>query len=266
MIIVGERINSTRPKIQEAIKNRNASHILKEVRAQLENGANFIDINCALTSGDEVQDIDWLVSVIQSQINDVSLCIDSPNCLAIERALKVYKAKGELMINSITADEDRIKKILPLAIAHNAKLVALTMDEHGMPDDAHGRFEIAKKIVSRVKKDGFMEEDLYFDPLVRPIATEPKQAKEFLKAIPMIKSLGKVKTICGLSNVSFGLPNRRLINSSFLAMAIAAGLDAAILDPLDNRIISSLKASQTLMGMDEYCADYIKFFREGKLI
>ena len=266
MVIIGERINSTRTKIREAIKARNIAYILKEAKSQLANGAGFIDINCAVTSGDEIQDVDWIVSVIQSEIKDVSLCIDSPNYLAIERVLKVYKADGELMINSITADEHRINTILPLAKQYDTKLIALIMDERGMPDDANGRFEIAKKILNRVKKSGFNEENLYFDPLIRPISTEPKQAYEFLMSIPRIKSLGKVKTICGLSNVSFGLPNRKLINSSFLAMAIAAGLDAAILDPLDSHIVSSIAAAHALLSRDEYCAEYIKAYREGKLI
>lgn len=266
MFIIGERINSTRPRIQEAIKSRNASLIAREARLQADAGACFIDINCAMTSGDEVQDIDWVVSVIQSEIRDVSLCIDSPNYLAIERALKVYKAKGSLMINSITGEEARMKKILPLAKAHNARLVALTMDEAGMPDTAQARFEIAKKIFSRVRSEGFKTEFLYFDPLIRPISTEPHQAREFLKAIPLIKSLGEVKTVCGLSNISFGLPKRSLINSVFLAMAIQSGLDAAILDPLDKAISSGIAATRALLCDDEYCADYIKEFREGKLI
>ena len=265
MLIVGELINSTRPNIREAIKARNASYIVKQARSQLDAGAHLIDINCAVTSGDEIQDIDWVVSVIQSEIKDVSICVDSPSYLAIDRALSVYKAAGSIMINSITAEETRIKKILPLAIDHNAKLVALTMDEHGMPDTVSKRFDIAKKILDRVKKDGFKEEDLYYDPLIRPISTEPDQASEFLKSIPLIKSLGKVKTICGLSNISFGLPKRKLINSSFLAMAIQSGLDAAILDPLDNHVMSSIAASRALMSDDEYCADYIRAFREGRL-
>lgn len=266
MIIIGERINSTRQKIHDAITARNIAYIVKEVTSQLDAGANFIDINCAMTSGDEVQDMDWLVSVIQSAAKGVSLCIDSPNYLAIERALKVYKSDGSLMINSITGEEDRIKRILPLARDNNAKLVALTMDENGMPDTAEGRFEAAKKIFERVTRDGFKAEDLYFDPLIRPISTEPKQAHEFLRSIPMIKSLGGVKTICGLSNVSFGLPNRKVINASFLSMAIHAGLDAAILDPTDKHIISGITAARALLCNDEYCAGYIKAFREGKLV
>ena len=266
MLIIGERINSTRPKIQEAIRNRNAALILKEATSQLAAGADYIDINCAVTSGDEVQDMDWLVSVIQSETKDVNLCIDSPNYLAIDRALKVYKSRGSIIINSISGDEDRIKTILPLARDHNAKLIALTMDDRDMPDTAAGRFEAAKKIFDRVTKDGFRADDLYFDPLIRPISTEPQQAHEFLKSIPMIKSLGPIKTICGLSNVSFGLPNRKVINSSFLAMAIQAGLDAAILDPTDKYVISSITAAHALLCNDEYCAGYIKAFREGRLV
>lgn len=264
MLIIGERINSTRTKIQEAIGKRNASLILKEAKSQLEASANFLDINCAMGT-DEIQDIDWAISVVQSEIKDVSICIDSPNYLAIERALKIYKAKGALMINSITGEENRIRNILPLALKYNAKLIALTMDEKGMPDTASGRFEMAKKILERVKKEGFKEDDLYFDPLIRPISTESRQGKEFLDSIPMIKSLGNVKTICGLSNVSFGLPDRSLINSIFLSMAIQQGLDAAIIDPLDAKVFSSLKAADALLARDEYCADYIRAFREGRL-
>jgi 5-methyltetrahydrofolate--homocysteine methyltransferase len=266
MIIIGERINSTRPRIQDAIKHRNTALILKEARAQLDAGADYIDINCAMTSGDEVQDMDWLVSVIQSDFTDVNLCIDSPNYLAIDRALKVYKGKGSLMINSITGEEDRLRTIMPLARTHNAKLIALTMDNSGMPDTAEARAEIAKKIFDRVTKDGFRADDLYFDPLIRPISTEPNQAHEFLRSIPMIKKLGGVKTICGLSNVSFGLPNRKVINASFLAMAVQSGLDAAILDPTDKHVVSSITAARALLCNDEYCAGYIRAFREGRLV
>jgi len=265
VIIIGERINSTRPKVQEAIKNRNGQFVIKEAVSQLEKGARYIDINCAVTSGDEVQDIDWVVSVVQSELRDVNLCIDSPNYLAVDRALRVYKGKGELIINSITGEEERIKRMLPLALAYGAKLVALTMDDRGMPHDAAARFDGAKRILERVAKDGFKAENLYFDPLIRPVSVEPMQAHEFLKAIPMIKSLG-VKTVCGLSNVSFGLPDRKVINSSFLAMAMQAGLDAAILDPTDKYVMSSITAARALLCNDEYCAGYIQAFREGRLV
>lgn len=266
MLIIGERINSTRSKIGEAIKARDAAVILKEAKSQIASGAEYIDVNCAVTAGDELQDIDWTISVIQSEAPGVNICIDSPSYLAIERGLKVYKSTGNLFINSITGEDSRINNILPLAIKYKTKLVALTMTGEGMPDTAAERFEIAKNIVEKAKKAGFDINDLYIDALVRPVSTEPAQAVEFLKAIKMIKGLGGVKTICGLSNVSFGLPDRGLVNSIFLAMAMSEGLDAAIIDPTERHIASSLAASGALLGTDEYCGKYIKAFREGKLV
>lgn len=266
MLIIGERINSTRQRIQDAIRARNDALIAHEARAQIDAGAHYIDVNCAIGSGDELQDIDWVVSVIQSSVKRFNICIDSPNYLAIERALKVYKGGGEILINSITGEEARIKTILPLAKKYKAKVIALTMTEEGMPHSAQDRLDVVKKILARAEKDGFDPNDLFFDALIRPISTEPEQAREFLAAIPMIKGLGPAKTVCGLSNVSFGLPSRSVLNAAFLTMAIQAGLDAAIIDPLDKRLISSAKAAQALLGQDEYCAGFIRAFREGKLI
>ena len=266
MVIIGERINSTRTGIREAIKTRNGAFIVKEAKSQISAGASFIDVNCAITSHDELQDIDWVISTIQSEIPDVSICIDSPNYLAIERALKVYSASGSIMINSITAEEPRIQQILPLAIEYNASLIALTIDANGMPSSAQERFDIARNIYDRVHREKFPTEKLYFDALIRPVSTEPMQAQEFLQSIPMIKKLGNVKTICGLSNVSYGLPHRAVINATFLAMAVQAGLDAAILDPTDKLIISSIAASRVVLCRDGYCAEYIRAYRDGKLI
>lgn len=266
MLIIGERINSTKEKIKAAIKARDVAFIAGEARSQADAGADYIDVNCAVTSGDELQDMDWAMSVIQSEILDANICIDSPSSLAVEAALRAYHSKGTLMINSISGEEARISRILPLAIKYKTKLIALTMSESGMPNTADERFAIAKNIYDRVKADGFNTEDLYFDPLIRPIATEPDQAVEFLKSISLIKKLGGAKTVCGLSNVSYGLPNRRLINATFLSMAIHAGLDAAILDPLDKQITSGLRASKALTCKDEYCSEYIRAFREGKLV
>ena len=265
MLIVGERINSTREKIHEAIAKRDAAFIVKEASRQLSAGAAFIDINCAVTSGDELEDMEWVLGAIQSELPDISISIDSPNRHAVEMAAKAYKAKGGLMINSITAEDSRIDSILPLAIKADAKLIALTMDDKGMPDTAEDRVRIARAILDRVKKDGFDPRNLYFDPLIRPISTEPAQAREFLRSIPMIKDLG-ANTICGLSNVSFGLPDRKLVNATFLAMAVYAGLDAAILDPTEKLMNSNLRASLAIVGRDDYCADYIKAFRDGKLV
>ncbi len=265
MLVIGERINSTRPQIQKAIRARNASLIVREAQNQFAAGAGILDINCAMGLDDEVQDIDWVVSVVQSELPSAGICIDSPNYLAIERALHVYKGKGEVFINSITADESRISRILPLAVRYNTKLIALVMDERGMPSTKIERRDIADRIAKSVKAAGFDETRLYFDPLVRPLSTEPEQVEEFLGSIALIKELGPVKTICGTSNISFGLPRRSAINAIFLAFARARGLDAALIDPLDKNVISALFASEALLGSDKNCKDYLRAFREGRL-
>ena len=265
MLIIGERINSTRAPVQKAIKARNAAFIVKEAKGQCAAGATILDINCAMGLDDEVQDIDWVISVVHSEMPSAGISIDSPNYRAIERALVVYKGTGDVFINSITADDAKMSRILPLALKYNAKLIALTMDEGSMPRTKLERRDIAKKIVTRVKEMGFDETRLYFDPLIRPLATEPEQAEEFLSSIGLIKELGPVKTICGLSNISFGLPKRSVINSVYLSLARARGIDAALIDPLDKNVMSALFASEALLGSDLYCKNYIKAFREGKL-
>ena len=265
MLLIGERINSTRPKTQAAISARNADFIKKEAMSQFKAGARILDVNCAMDLDNELEDIGWVISVIQSEIPSAGICVDSPNHLAIEKALKAYKGKGEIFINSITADESRIAKVLPLALEYNANLIALTMNESGMPNTKLERKSIAEQILKSVKKAGFDEKKLYFDPLIRPMATEPEQATEFLGSIGLIKSLGPVKTICGLSNISFGLPRRSAINSSFLILALANGLDAAILDPLDKAVFQSLSATEALLCRDRYCKNYLTAFREGRI-
>jgi 5-methyltetrahydrofolate corrinoid/iron sulfur protein methyltransferase len=266
MLVIGERINSTRRGIGEAIKSRNASFILNEAVSQIKSGAHYIDINCAVTTTDELQDIDWVINVIQSEVPDFNISIDSPNYLAIEKALNVYRAGGDILINSITGEEARIKQIVPLAKRYNTKLIALTIDENGMPESGAQRFDIARKIYDRLRREEFPVENLYIDALIRPVSTEPMQAQEFLKSLPLIKKLDKVKTICGLSNVSYGLPNRPVINATFLSMATQAGLDAAILDPTDRLVHSSIAASRVVMCRDGHCAEYIRAYREKRLI
>ena len=263
MLIVGERINSSRKEILEAIKARDTRFIQDEVKRQLNYGADALDVNAAMSREREADDMEWLVNVIQ-EVTDVPLCIDSPNPEAIKRALSVHK--GKAMVNSVTAEKKRINEIIPLVKQYHASVVALTMNEEGMPDTASARLDIAKRILETLLKSEIGREDIYLDPLVRPISTETNQAKEFLCALRLIKEeLTGVRTICGLSNISYGLPKRSLINATFLAMALDCGLDAAIIDPADKMVRASLKASQALLGEDNYCLNYITAAREGKL-
>ncbi|MFH1996505.1 MAG: dihydropteroate synthase [Candidatus Omnitrophota bacterium] len=265
MVIIGERINSTRKDIQKAIRSKNSSVIVDEAKRQVDHGASVLDVNCAMGLENEHQDLDWTISILNDRFPGIGICIDSPNYRAIEAALKVYKGGGAIFINSITGEDARIDAITPLAVKYNAKVIALTMDERGMPEGVEERAAIAEKILKKTNRHGLKDEALYFDPLVRPLSTEPEQAKALLAAIPAIKKIGGVKTICGLSNISFGLPKRSVINAAFLAMAIYAGLDAGIVDPTDRGIYATIKSATALIGEDEYCAGYIGSFREGKL-
>jgi len=263
MIIIGERINSSRGAIKDAIEKKNISFIIKEAAREKEAGAHFLDINCATAEGSEEENIKWAIQGIQKEVN-LPFCIDSPNPKAIEAALSVNK-NNQPFINSITAEGGRAEEILPMVKKYNTKVIALTMDESGMPQSAGERSTLAEKILKIAKEYKIKEENIYFDPLVKPISSEQKQGKEFLDALKLIKRLGNVKTVGGLSNISFGLPGRKLLNKTFLSMAIAYNIDAVIVDPLNDELMAALTASLALVGEDEYCMNYIRKFREGKL-
>ncbi len=263
MLMVGERINTSRKSTLEAVKNKDSRFIQEEAAGQMKAGANMIDINAGNLMERETSSIEWLLSTVQ-EVVDTPLCLDSPNPQAIEAALKLHR--GRALVNSITAEKERAEAILPLIKKYKASVVALTMDEKGMPDTSQERIEIARRLLQLTKSYGVPPQDIYFDPLVRPIGTDAKQGLAVLKAIEGIMSLGEgVHTICGLSNISFGLPNRRLLNRTFLSMAIEAGLDAVILDPLDKHLMATLKAAETLLNKDEFCMKYITASREGEL-
>ncbi len=262
MLIIGERINTSRKAIEEAVEKKDAKVIQDEAKVQIEAGAQMLEVNCGTRVATEPEDMSWLVRVVQEAV-DIPLSIDSPNPKAIAAGLAVHK--GRAMVNSITAIASRADGILPLVKKYNSQLVALLMDERGMPKTSEEMLTVAKKIMGLVAGYGVKEDDLYLDPLVRPVSTEPKQVGEVLKTIRSIRSLGRVKSIVGLSNISFGLPKRSLINRTFLALALEAGLDAAIIDPTDPQMIATLKASNALLGKNEYCLEYIAAHREGKL-
>jgi 5-methyltetrahydrofolate--homocysteine methyltransferase len=260
MIIVGERINTSRRPVQDAVARKDSAFIQKEARDQSAAGAAYIDVNCGLSGLNEIVDMEWLVNAVQGAV-DTPLCIDSPDPKVIQKGVSL--AKGRPLINSITAEEHRYKDIIPLALKHGAGLIALTMDKNGMPDTAEARASIAAGLLKILNKEGINSEDVYFDPLVRPISSEPAQAQELLRSIPMIKALGPVKILCGVSNISFGLPRRLLLNSTFLALAISAGLDGALIDPLNSRMIAPVRATEALAGKDKYCMNYIQGHRKG---
>jgi len=264
MQIVGERINTSRKRMRAAVEQGDAAFIRKDAETQVAAGATLVDVNCGTFVSDEPERMAWLVDVVQDAVG-VPLCIDSPNPKALEMGLSRHR-NGQPMINSITDEADRFEQVLPLVLEHKASIVALCMGS-GMPGSAEERFEIAARLIERLTGAGVPVGDIYVDPVACPISTGGAHGRHVLEAIRRImETFEGVHTICGLSNVSFGLPLRKLINRNFLTMCMAMGLDAVILDPLDARMMSNLIASEALLGKDEFCMNYVTAHREERLV
>jgi 5-methyltetrahydrofolate--homocysteine methyltransferase len=262
MLVVGERINSSRKGIEAALRERNSEFVTKEAQDQVDAGAHVIDVNTATVMDQETESLKWTVQLIQDSVS-VPICIDSPNPMAVAEVLPF--CKGKAMINSITAEAERYAKLIPLIQEHKPNVVGLCMDDRGMPDTAEDRTRIASDLIEKLTNDGVPIGDIYIDPVVTPVSTDTRFGVAVLNAIEAImKEFPGVHTICGLSNVSYGLPNRKQVNQMFLVMAMTRGLDAVILDPCDKRIMANLITTMTLLGKDEFCTNYLKAFREGK--
>ena len=263
MLIVAERINSSRKAISEAIKAKDADFIRSEAKAQAEAGADYIDVNAGSFVGQEAEYLCWLVEIVQGAI-ELPLCLDSPDPAAIAAALEVVK--GPVMLNSITLEKQRMAGLMPLVKKYKTKVVVLCQSDEGMASTVSEKVKIAKQMVEALTKEGVALGDIYIDPLIYPIATDTQSAVAALGAVREIMQLFPgVHTICGLTNVSFGLPVRKLINRTFLVAAMAHGLDSAIIDPTDRELMASLVAAEVLLDRDKFCSGYITAYRRGKL-
>jgi 5-methyltetrahydrofolate--homocysteine methyltransferase len=263
MLIVGERINSSRRSIAEAIEKRDRAFIEMEARSQAEAGAAYIDVNAGTFVGKEVECLTWLIEAVQDTV-DLPLCIDSPDGDVIRAVLPMVKRTP--MINSITLEPSRINTILPLAAERKAKLVALCQAEDSLAESGEQKLNMAQRLVDRVMAAGIAPGDLYIDPLVYPLSTNAASALATLEAIEgIVRNFPGVHTICGLTNVSYGLPARKLVNRTFLVTAVARGLDAAIMDPTDRQLFGALRAALLVANQDEFCMEYISAFRAGRL-
>ncbi len=260
MLIVGELINSTRKAIAQAIVEKDKGYLQDLARRQAEAGAHFIDVNTA-AGGDEIANMIWLVDLIQDVV-DVPLCIDSPSPEALEAGLGRCRQKP--MVNSISGESERWASVLPIIQKYQAQVVALCMDDRGMPETAEDRLRVAETLVTGLTEAGIPEDDIYLDPLVKPLGVNHEYGIEILQATRAIReTYPKVHIISGLSNVSYGLPERRLLNRVFMVMSLAMGMDAYILDPLDQTMMSLWAAAKALAGKDEYCLEYIAGVRAG---
>jgi cobalamin-dependent methionine synthase I len=262
MLIVGELINASRKSIAGFIEAKDSASVQSVAKDQLEAGADYIDVNAGVFVDREAEYLRWLVSTVQSVV-EAPCCIDSPDPRAIEAALSVHK--GTAMINSISLEKERHDKLLPILAGTDLKVVALCMSDEGMPETAEQRLRIADKLINGLVSGSVSEENIYVDPLVQPVATNTGYGKEFLEAVGRIRREFKgVHTMCGLSNISFGMPERKLLNQTFMVMAITSGLDGAIVNPLDKKMMAAIFAAETLMGRDDFCMNYLKAYRSKK--
>ncbi|MBW2000857.1 MAG: methyltetrahydrofolate cobalamin methyltransferase [Deltaproteobacteria bacterium] len=263
MIIVGELINASRKSIREAIEARDHKTLQGIAKEQEDAGAHYIDVNAGVFEKGEPEYLKWLVEIVQEVVS-VPCCIDSPNPAALEAGLSVHK--GTPMINSITLEKDRSDKLLPIIAGTDFKVVALCMSDKGMPRTAEDRLIVAEDLVNLLLKNNIKMENIFVDPLVQPVATDQSFGREFLDAIEQVMDKFEgIHTICGLSNVSFGLPKRKFLNQTFMVMAIARGLDAAIIDPLDRRMMGNIVSAEALAGRDRFCMNYLKAYRGHQL-
>jgi len=263
LLVVGELINASRKAIAAAIEAQDVAAIQKVARDEREAGAGYIDVNAGIFVGKEAEYLEWLVKIVQEATNDAPCCIDSPDPKSIERALGVHK--GIAMINSISLEKERFEALLPLIAGTDLKVVALCMSDEGMPETAEARLAIADKLINGLVKNNVSIGNIYVDPLVQPVSTKDSFGVEFLKAVEgIMTNYQGVHTICGLSNVSYGLPVRKLLNQAFAVMAIDRGLDSLIINPLDKQMMANLVAAETIAGRDSYCGNYLKAYRAGK--
>ncbi|MBC7344424.1 MAG: methyltetrahydrofolate cobalamin methyltransferase [Clostridia bacterium] len=263
MIVIGERINSSRTPILQALRNRDSTFLQGEAQKQADAGAQLIDVNAAATLEDEPDSLAWLVEIVQ-QVVDKPLCLDSPNPEALTRALRVHR--GKAMINSITGEKDRFSAILPLVLEYGASVIALCMDDQGLPETPAQRIRIATSLLEKLTEAGVPKEDIYFDPLVKPVSAVYTAGLDVLETVRILKTELGAQTVCGLSNISYGLPNRHTVNRAFTLMVMAAGMDAVLIDPLDPGLMSLIRAGRVILGQDPYASDYIRAFREGQLV
>ncbi|MCL2484446.1 MAG: homocysteine S-methyltransferase family protein [Endomicrobia bacterium] len=262
-IVIGERINPTnRKKLQEELLNGIFASVKDEARSQAESGANLLDVNMGVPQADEVALLSQAVSQIQ-EIAAVPLCIDSSNPKALEEAVK--NCAGRPLINSVNGEQAKLDSILPIAKRYGAALIALTTDDDGIPKTTEGRLAIAKKILENADKYGVPRKNIIFDYLVLSASSSPEQVTETLNAIKKSKELWpECKILLGVSNISFGLPSRQTINSTFLKMAVEAGLDFAIINPHENWNISDSFAKNLLENKDKGAVKYMEAFSSYK--
>ncbi len=259
-VMIGERINPTgRKLLAEEMKAGNFSRVEADALAQVEAGAHMLDVNAGIPLADEPALLARAIQLVQS-VTSVPLSIDSSIIEALEAGLAVYK--GKPLVNSVTGEDENLERVLPLVARYGAAVVAISNDETGISEDPDIRYAVAKKIVERAADFGIPACDVVVDPLVMPIGAMGTAGQQAFRLIRRLREELKVNTICGASNVSFGLPNRHAITGTFLSMAIASGMTSAIMSPLHPEVKRAVMAADVLAGNDRDCSAWIRANRD----
>jgi 5-methyltetrahydrofolate--homocysteine methyltransferase len=259
-VLIGERINPTGRKLLAAeMSAGDYSRVKSDALAQVEAGANMLDVNAGIPLADEPKILAEAIQLVQS-LTDAPLSIDSSIVAALEAGLAVYK--GKPLLNSVTGEEERLESVLPLVKKYGAAVVAISNDETGISEDPDVRFEVAKKIVQRAADHGIPYSDIVVDPLVMPVGALNQAGRSVFHLIRRLREELKVNTTCGASNFSFGLPNRHGLNAAFLSMLVGAGMTSAITNPLHAEEMTAILGADVAMGHDENCMRWIQKFRE----
>lgn len=259
--LIGERINPTgRRDLAAEMAVGDLDRVASEAVAQVEAGAAVLDVNAGIPMADEPALLAQAVELVQS-VTDVPLSIDSSVAEALSRGLAVYQ--GKALVNSVTGEDERMEAVFPLVKKHGASVVGLTMDESGIPDTPQQRLAVARKILGRAEDFGIPRADVLIDPLVLPVGASPRAGRTVLETLRLVREQLGVNTVCGASNISFGLPDRPALNAAFLSMTIAAGITAVIANPLDQKSRKGILAGDLLMGNDEHCMNWIVAHRRS---
>ena len=257
--IIGERINPTGRRIfQEQVRAGDLSAIIKDVKAQVDGGADMLDVNMGIPLTDEADLMRQAIKMIQ-ELTDLPICIDSSVLEALEAGLQTYQ--GRALVNSTTGEDDRLDHILPLIKKYDASVIALPNDETEIPMTVADRLKITEKILRACDKHGISHDRVVIDPLAMPIGAEPQAGNLFFDTVHEIKERWGLNMTCGASNVSFGMPNRHAINASFLPAAMSVGLTSAVMDARTPEIVSAVRATDILLGNDQYGGNWITRFR-----
>jgi cobalamin-dependent methionine synthase I len=261
MKIIGEKINGTRKRVAQAIAERDGGFIQDLAREQADAGADWLDVNAGTHPNHEPEDLVWLIETVQA-VTDVPLCLDSANPRALAAAMEAVDKTP--MINSISGEPERLENILPLVAEHGCCVIALAMDATKIPETSEARVEVIHEVMEAARAADVPDDCIYVDPLVMTIGTNVQSGLIFLDTLRAVReAYPAVHFTAGLSNISFGLPARSCINRAFLTLALGAGLDSAILDPMDCELRAMLLAAELVLGRDKYCLNYTRAYRAG---